>query len=103
MYFPYGEVGGIQRFGTEDIISINLALEGIKTGVMTSTMWKYSNGNYEQANEQYLTNMLLTGGALMTKCFEVESTIVNQINALTTIEELKAYDEKAQFDALFSA
>ena len=103
MYFPYGNVGGIQRFGTEDIMSINLALEGIKMGLITSTIWKYSNGNYEEANEKYLTDMLLKGGMLLTKCFEVEATIIGAINSIEDLEELKAYDEKAEFDKIFFA
>lgn len=103
MYFPYGSTGGIQRFGSDDILSINLALEGIKQGLITETTWKYSNGTYEVANEEYLTRMLATGGMLLTKCFEVESVIIDQINAIEDIETLKAYNEKEEFDKLFFA
>lgn len=101
MYFPFGNTGGVQRFGSDDILSINLALQAIEQGIMTETTWKYSNGTYEVADKEYLTNMLVKGGMLLTKCFEVEAKIVAQINAIEDVETLKTYNEKEEFDKLF--
>lgn len=100
-YFPYGNVGGIQRFIDEDILSINLSLEGIKNGVMESVTWKYSNGKYEEANEEYLKNMLLKGGQLLNKAFAVEEVIVSKINEFESVDDLMNFNEKEEFDKLF--
>lgn len=101
MFFPYGSTGGEQRFSTDDILSITLGIEGIKQGLMETTTWKYSNGTYEEANLEYLQGMLIKGGMLLTKCFEVEAKVVAQINAIQDVEALKAFNEKEEFDKLF--
>lgn len=101
MFFPYGTTGGMQRFSSDDILSITLAIEGIKSGVMENTVWKYPNNTYEVADLEYLQNMLVKGGLLLTKCFEVEAKVIAQINEIEDIELLKAYNEKEEFDKLF--
>lgn len=103
MFFPYGNTGGMQRFANEDILSITLAIEGMKSGIMENTTWKYSNNTYESADLDYLQGMLVKGGLLLTKCFEVEAKIVAEINAMDDIELLKKYNEKEEFDKLFYA
>lgn len=100
--FPYGSVGGVQYFRDKDINFINLTIKGFESGDITEVKWKYSNGNYETVTDvAYLENMLRIGGMLINKSFAVESQIVDQINALNTVDGLMAYNEKAEFDKLF--
>lgn len=102
IYFPYGNVGGIQRFTEDDILCINLSLQGIESGVFEKVTWKYSNGNYEEADKEYLQNMLLKGGMLLNKAFKVEAEIVKQINEFNDYDALLLYNEKEEFDKLFN-
>lgn len=102
LYFEYGNCGGKQRFANEDILFINLTIDGMKAGI-TPVKWKYSNGEYDTVTEvTYFETMKFTGGSLISKAFIVEEVVVNELKALETIEDLLAYNEKARFDELFS-
>lgn len=106
MYFEYGNCGGIQRFDeSTDLPFIQITLDGINRGLVTEINWKYSNGKYDNIKapeaKLYLENMLLIGGMLLSVAFTVEQEIVNQINNIQTLEELKLFDEKVAFDNAF--
>lgn len=106
MYFPYGKVGGIQRFDeSTDLPFIQITLEGLKTGIVNEIEWKYSNGQYEHLTKEeaipYLENMAKIGGLLISLAFSVEKEINNTIIAIQDVETLKNFNEKLEFDKVF--
>ena len=103
LYFPYGSVGGVQRFGDEDINFINLTIAGFESGNITEVYWKYSNNQYDKVTSvEYFTNMLLKGGQLINKAFSTELQVVTEINSITSLSDLINYDQKSRFDELFN-
>lgn len=103
LYFPYGNVEGIQRFADEDINFINLTIQGMKNGLLTEVYWKYSNGRYDKVTDvAYFEEMLLKGGLLINKAFSAEALVVEEIKTLTTVEALDLYNEKVKFDEYFN-
>lgn len=101
LYFSYD--GGVQRFSPEDVQFIQMTMEALTRGIVSTVSWKYPDGTYREVSDvKYFDNMLTIGGMLINTVFTVEKQIIDKINAILSIEELNSFDEKLEFDKLYN-
>lgn len=75
----------------------------LQNSIVPSIQWKISDTEYKTITDAlYFLNMKAMSTMLVEKSFGVEDAIAREIKALSTVEELNAYDEIAKFDELFA-
>lgn len=91
------EIGGVNFFGAriktdrESQATVNSAFTSLSQGFITSIDWKAAGGVWIQLGLEQIRPIAQAVAAHVQACFTAEKNLAAEINALTTIEEVEAF------------
>jgi hypothetical protein len=102
-WYHSNEISLIQQLALNGIANQMVAAGAPDSTVIIATPWKTLSGAYVSLTvgiaKQFVQSALVQQGALFTAA----QNKINEVNALTTVEQVQAYDVNAGFPAVYQA